>query len=98
MCISYQYLEVFDDMSKNSSCHTTLLYILSYELFYISYVRTEKTSEVSGEHFTQKGHKLEHMKGLLIAKVHNPDPVALSIREKCYVSKFDTYKRGLNRE
>lgn len=65
---------------------------------HISYVRTEKTSEVSGEHFPQKGHKLEHMKGLLIEKAHNPDPVALSVREKYYVNKFDSYKRRLNRD
>ena len=62
------------------------------------YVKRGILTEPSGEHFSQKGHNVSHMKGLILEKVKDKDPYVLKAREHMYISKFDTFRNGLNRE
>ena len=62
------------------------------------YVKSEKISEPSGEHFNLIGHDVSHLKGMAIEKVYSTDPFVLEAREKMYIKKFDTFRKGLNRE
>ena len=62
------------------------------------YIKSEKITEPSGEHFSLPGHSLHDLKGMVIEKVRNPDPFILRAREALLIQKFDTFNNGLNKE
>ena len=62
------------------------------------YIKSEKISEPSGEHFNKKGHSVSDMKGMVIESVKSKDPFVRKVREKQYIRKFETYRKGLNKE
>ena len=62
------------------------------------YVKSDKISEPSGEHFSLPGHSLSDMKGMVLEEVRNSDPFVLRAREALLIEKFNTYSLGLNKE
>ena len=62
------------------------------------YVKSEKFTEPSGEHFNLPGHSLHHLKGLALEEVRNADTFVLKAREALLIQKFNTFNRGLNQE
>ena len=67
-----------------------------YEHHY--YVRSDKLTEPSGEHFNLPGHAYSDLKGLVLEKVRSSDPFVLRAREALLIEKFDTFSKGLNKE
>ena len=65
---------------------------------HLGYVKAEKQTEPSGEHFNLPGHSLHDIEGVVLEKVRNTDPYVLRAREALIISKFDSYKKGLNKE
>ena len=56
-------------------------------------------TEASGAHFNlTPGHNVSDMQGLVLEKVMSKDPHVLAARERLLISKFNTYRRGLNRQ
>ena len=62
------------------------------------YPKRDVVTEPSGRHFTQPGHNVSHLKGLVLEKVRNKDPYILKSREHLLIKKFDSFRRGLNQE
>ena len=62
------------------------------------YPKRNVTTEPSGFHFTQPGHTVAHLKGLVLEKVRSKDPFVLKAREHLLIQKFDTFRSGLNQE
>ena len=60
--------------------------------------RPDVVTEPAGEHFTKKGHTVADMKGQVLEKVRSKDPYILRAREAMLIRKFDTHRRGLNKE
>ena len=67
-----------------------------YEHHY--YVRSDKLTEPSGEHFNLPGHAYSDLKGLVLEKVRSSDPFVLRAREALLIEKFNTFCKGLNKE
>jgi hypothetical protein len=55
-------------------------------------------NEPSGEHFTGHGHTVADLRGQVLEQVKSKDPFILRAREAMLIQKFDTYRRGLNKE
>jgi hypothetical protein len=62
------------------------------------YTKRDVVKEPSGEHFTKKKHTVADMKGQVLEKVRSKDTFILRARESMLNRKFDTHRRGLNRE
>ena len=62
------------------------------------YPKRDVTTEPSGNHFTQRGHSVSDLKGLVLEQVKSKDPYVLRARENMLIKKFDTYRKGLNNE
>jgi hypothetical protein len=62
------------------------------------YPKRDVVTEPSGEHFTQRGHNVAHLRGQVLEKVRSRDPYVLRARESFLIKKFDTYNNGLNKE
>ena len=62
------------------------------------YPKRDVTTEPSGNHFTQRGHDVSDLKGLVLEQVKSKDPYVLRARENMLIKKFDTYRKGLNNE
>ena len=62
------------------------------------YVRSDRISEPSGEHFSLPGHSVSDMKGLVLEEVRSGDPFVLRAREALLIEKFNTFGLGLNKE
>ena len=62
------------------------------------YPKRDVTTEPSGYHFTQRGHNVSDLKGLVLEKIKSKDPFVLRARENMLIKKFDTYRHGLNNE
>ena len=62
------------------------------------YVKRGIITEASGEHFSQPGHSVSDIQGLVLEKVKSKDPYVLKAREHFYIQKFDSYRNGVNRE
>ena len=65
---------------------------------HLGYIKSEKNSEPSGEHFCLPGHKLSDIEGLVLEQVKNHNPYILRAREELLIQNFDSYKYGLNKE
>ena len=62
------------------------------------YPKRDVVTEPSGAHFTQTGHNVSHLKGVVLEQVRNKDPLFLKSREHLLIKKFDTFRNGLNQE
>ena len=62
------------------------------------YVRSKDLKKPSGYHFSQAGHDVSHLKGLVVEHIKSSDPFVLRAREFIYIEKFDTWANGLNKE
>ena len=62
------------------------------------YPKRDIQTEPSGIHFTQPGHNVSNLRGLVLEKVRNKDPYIIKAREHLLIQKFDTYRNGLNQE
>ena len=60
------------------------------------YLKQDVVTEPSGAHFTQPGHNVAHLKGVVLEEVMNPDPFVLKSREHLLINKFDLFRNGLN--
>ena len=65
---------------------------------HLGYIKSEKCSEPSGEHFNLPGHSLSDIEGMILEQVKNKNPYILRAREEMIIQKFDSYKFGLNKE
>ena len=65
---------------------------------HLGYIKSDKISEPSGEHFNLPGHQLSDIEGLILEKVRNGNPFILRAREELLIQKFDCYRYGLNKE
>ena len=65
---------------------------------HLGYIKSDKFTEPSGEHFSLPGHSLSDMEGLVLEKVRSRDPFVLRAREALLIQKFDSYRNGLNKE
>ena len=59
---------------------------------------TDDREQPAGEHFNKKGHSVHNLSGLVLEQVHSKDPFVLKAREHQLIQKFDSYRRGLNKE
>ena len=55
-------------------------------------------TEPSGEHFNKPGHSVADLRGQVLEKVSSKDPFILRAREAMLIKKFDTFRKGLNKE
>ena len=62
------------------------------------YPKRDVTTEPSGMHFTQRGHNVSDLKGLVLEEIKSKDPFVLRARENMLIKKFDTFRHGLNNE
>ena len=65
---------------------------------HVGYIRTNKKSEASGEHFNLPGHSLSNMKVTIIEKVLKQDELYRKERETIHIRKFNTFYNGLNKK
>ena len=65
---------------------------------HLGYIKSDKYSEPSGEHFSLPGHKLSDIEGMVLEHVRSKDPYILRAREELLIQQFDSYKLGLNKE
>ena len=65
---------------------------------HLGYVKSDTLFEPSGDHFNLPGHSIHDMEGVVLEKVRNSDPFVLRAREALLISKFDSYRKGLNKE
>ena len=62
------------------------------------YPKSGRVDEPSGQHFTLPGHSVSNLQGLAVEHVKNKDPFVLKAREAFLIQKFDSYRKGLNKE
>ena len=65
---------------------------------HLGYIKSDKFTEPSGEHFNLPGHSLHDIEGLVLEKVRSSDPFVLRARETLLIQNFDCYRNGLNKE
>ena len=65
---------------------------------HLGYIKSDKLSEPSGEHFNLPGHQLSDIEGMVLEKVRSNNPYILRAREELLIQKFDSYQLGLNKE
>ena len=61
------------------------------------YVVNNMRNKATGEHYSQKGHKVSDMKITIIEKIFSSDPAVRKEREKFFINKFNTKYKGLNK-
>ena len=65
---------------------------------HLGYIKSEKFTEPSGEHFSLPGHTLSDIEGMVIEQVRSRDPYILRAREELLIQNFDSYRFRLNKE
>ena len=65
---------------------------------HIGYVRNKKLSKATGEHLNLPGHRIHHMKFIILEKVKSFDHLYGREREKLLIRKFNTFYNGINTE
>ena len=65
---------------------------------HLGYVKSDKISEPSGDHFNLPGHKLSDIEGMVLEKVRNRNPYILRAREELLITFFDSFNCGLNKK
>ena len=62
-----------------------------------SYAMNQKVNKATGEHFSQKGHRVSDMRVSIIEKIFSSDAAVRKEREKYFITKMNTKYRGMNR-
>jgi hypothetical protein len=62
------------------------------------YIVNKNTNQATGLHFNLPGHSLANLKITVIEQVKKRDEIYRKEREKFYISKFNTYYNGMNRQ
>ena len=65
---------------------------------HLGYIKSDKITEPSGEHFNLPGHSISDMKGMVLETVKSNNPFVLRAREALQIQKFDSFRQGLNKE
>ena len=61
------------------------------------YVRGEKLNKATGEHFNLEGHSISDMRIQIVEKIFTKNGFFRKEREKMFINKFDTKRKGLNK-
>ena len=61
------------------------------------YAINQKTNKTTGEHFSQKGHRVSDMKVTILEKIFSSDPAIRKERERYFIVKMNTKLKGLNK-
>ena len=61
------------------------------------YAVNQKINKATGEHFSQKGHRVSDMKVTILEKIFSSDPAIRKEREKFFILKMNTKYKGLNK-
>ena len=61
------------------------------------YVRNEKLNKATGEHFNLEGHNISDMRIQIIEKIFTRNGFFRKERERMFINKFDTKRKGLNK-
>ena len=56
-----------------------------------------KVNKTTGEHFSQKGHKVSDMRVTILEKIYSSDPAVRKERERFFFQKMHTKYKGLNK-
>ena len=56
-----------------------------------------KVNKTTGEHFSQKGHKVSDMRVTVLEKNYSSYPAVRKEREKFFILKMNTKFKGLNK-
>ena len=62
-----------------------------------SYVTKKQLFKATGEHFNSLAHRLSDFECSILEKVHNKDPMFLTVREEYWIRKFNTKYKGMNK-
>ena len=62
------------------------------------YIKGKSPKFATGEHFNMKGHSLSNVTITIIEKVKQADDIYRKLREKVLISKFNTFRNGMNRQ
>ena len=62
-----------------------------------SYVTKNQLFKATGEHFNSLAHRLSDFECSILEKVHNKDPMFLTVREEYWIRKFNTKYKGMNK-
>ena len=57
-----------------------------------------QTEPLLGEHFTKHGHTMADLRVQVLGKVKSKDPFILRAWEAMLIQKFNTFRRGMNKE
>ena len=57
----------------------------------------QKVNKATGEHFSQKGHRVSDMRVSIIEKIFSTETEVRKEREKYFITKMNTKYRGMNR-
>ena len=60
-------------------------------------VTNSRLNKAIGEHFNRKGHKLSDFECSILEKVHDKDPMVLSVGEQHYIQKYNVKYKGINK-
>jgi len=62
-----------------------------------SYAMNQKVNKATGQHFSEKGHKVSDMRVTILEKVFSLDAAVRKEREKYFITKMNTKYKGMNR-
>ena len=60
-------------------------------------MRNEKLNKATGEHFNLEGHNISDMRIQIIEKIFTRNGFFRKERERMFINKFDTKRKGLNK-
>ena len=61
------------------------------------YVRSNKITKATGQHFNLPGHSLSDMRITAIEQIHSNDHMYRKVREKMYINLGNTKHKGMNK-
>ena len=61
------------------------------------YALNQRVNKATGEHFSQKGHKVSDMRVTVLEKIFSSDTAVRKEREKMFINKMNSKYKGLNK-
>ena len=65
---------------------------------HLGYIKNQKLTKATGEHFNFKGHKQSDLQESIIEKLNSTSEQFRKQREKMFIQKFNTKYKGLNQK
>ena len=65
---------------------------------HLGYIKNQKLTKATGEHFNLKGHKQSDLQVSIIEKLNSTSEQFRKQREKMFIQKFNTKYKGLNQK